>query len=207
MSKQRIHLMKPPLICLMPLLMLSPVASAGLEAGEQINLTMRGVDPTEQQKISGTYRIGESGLVRLPLLDALVAARGLTPEQFARSAEAAYKAAGIYARPAIEVETLQGKDQQAAAVVSVGGQVRRSGESPFRKGMTVIQALDATGGRNDFGGRNLLLLRGGKQYCLDFTNLAHKNIVLHPGDSIQVEQKGILDRWKGSEETIRKLME
>jgi len=207
MSKQRIYLMKTPLICLMPLLMLSPVASAGLEAGEQINLTMRGVDPTEQQKISGTYRIGESGSVRLPLLDALVAARGLTPEQFARSAEAAYKAAGIYARPAIEVETLQGKDQQAAAVVSVGGQVRRSGESPFRKGMTVIQALDAAGGRNDFGGRNLLLLRGGKQYCLDFTNLAHKNIVIHPGDSIQVEQKGILDRWKGSEETIRKLME
>lgn len=184
----------------------SPLA-AGLEAGEQINLTIRGVDPAEQQKISGVYRVGESGGVRLPLLDELLTARGLTPEQFARAAEGAYKKAGIYARPAIEVETLQGKYQQAPAVISVGGQVRRAGDSPFRKDMTVIQAIDAAGGRNDFGGRNLLLIRAGKQYCLDFSNLGHKNIVLRPGDSIQVEQKGILDRWKGSEETVKKLVE
>ena len=202
--------MKPPII---PLALLSFVpfltfnALAGLETGEQINLTIRGVDPAEQQKVSGIYRIGESGGVRLPLLDQLVSARGLTPEQFARAAEAAYQSAGIYARPAIEVEILQGKDQQGPAVVSVGGQVRRAGDSPFRKGMTVIQALDAAGGRNDFGGRNLFLLRNGKQYCLDFTNLAHKNIELRPGDSIQVEPKGILDRWKGSEETVKRLIE
>lgn len=179
----------------------------GMEAGEQINLTIRGVDPAEQQKISGIYRIGETGGVRLPLLDEPLSAKGLTPEQFARAAEAAYQKSGIYSRPAIEVETVQGTDQQGPAQVSVGGQVRRAGDSPFRKGMTVIQAIDAAGGRNDFGGRNLFLLRDGKQYCLDFTNLAHKNIVLHPGDSIQVEQKGILDRWKGSDETVKKLME
>ena len=102
---------------------------------------------------------------------------------------------------------MQGEDQQGAAVISVGGQVRRAGEIPYRKDMTVIQALDAAGERDDFGGRNLFLLRDGKQICLDFTNLAHKNIVLRPGDSIQVEQKGIIDRWKGCEETIRKLKE
>jgi len=199
--------MKPQMMIATLFSLVTRIAFAGLEPGDQINLTIRGVEPAEQQKVSGVYRIGESGGVRLPLLDALVSARGLTPEQFARAAEAAYRAAGIYARPAIEVETLQGKDQRGEAVISVGGQVRRAGDSPFRKGMTVIQALDAAGGRNDFGGRNLLLLRGGKQYCLDFTKLAHKNIVLQPGDSIQVEQKGILDRWKGSEETVRKLME
>jgi polysaccharide export outer membrane protein len=199
--------MKQQMILLMVSSFFTGIAFAGLEAGEQINLTLRGVESAEQQKITGIYRIGESGGVRLPLLDALVTARGLTPEQFARAAEAAYRAAGIYERPAIEVETLQGKDQQSVAVISVGGQVRRAGDSPFRKGMTVIQAIDAAGGRNDFGGRNLFLLRDGKQVCLDFTNLAHKNIVLRPGDSIQVEQKGILDRWKGSEETVRKLME
>lgn len=199
--------MKLPFLHCLVLLSVSPTLLAGLEPGEQINLTIRGVDPSEQQKISGIYRVGESGGVRLPLLENLLAARGLTPEQFARAAEQAYKNAGIYARPAIEVETLQGKDQQAAAVISVGGQVRRAGDSPFRKDMTVLQAIDNAGGRNDFGSRNLFLIRGGKQYCLDFTNLSHKNIVLFPGDSIQVDQKGILDRWKGSEETVKKLME
>lgn len=182
-------------------------AMAGLEPGEQINLTIRGVNPAEQQKISGIYRVGESGGVRLPLLDELLPARGLTPEQLARAAEAAYVKAGIYARPAIEVEAVQGKDQQGTAVVSVGGQVRRAGDSPFRKGMTVIQALDAAGGKNEFGGRNLFLIRDGKQYCLDFTNLAHKNIVLLPNDSIQVDQKAVFDKWKGNDESVKKLME
>lgn len=182
-------------------------ALAGLEPGEQINLTIRGVSPAEQQKVSGIYRVGESGGVRLPLLAELVPARGLTPEQFARAAETAYVKAGIYAQPAIEVDASQGKDQQGTAVVSVGGLVRRAGDSPFRKGMTVIQALDAAGGRNEFGGRNLFLLRDGKQYCLDFTVLAHKNIVLLPNDSIQVDQKAVFDKWKGNEESVKKLME
>ncbi len=44
------------------------------------------------------------------------------------------------------METSQGKDQQAPAVISVGGQVRRAGDSPFRKDMTVIQAIDAEDG-------------------------------------------------------------
>ena len=188
------------------LLVTSPLAT-GLEPGEQIQLTIRGVDPAEQEKINGSYRVGESGGVRLPLLDAPLKADGLTPEQFARAAESAYRQAGIYVRPAIEVEAIQGGDQRAAAVVSLGGQVRRAGETPYRKGMTVIQALDAAGGRNEFGGRNLLLFRDGKQYCLDFTQLGHKNIILKPGDSIQVEQKGaVVDRWKGTEEKVRELM-
>lgn len=180
--------------------------TAGLEPGEQIQLTIRGIEAAEQQKLNGTYRVGETGGVRLPLLEALVPAKGLTPEQFARAAEAAYREAGIYTRPAIEVETVQGKDQQAAAVLSLGGQVRRAGEVPFRKGMTVIQAIDAAGGRGDFGGRNLLLFREGRQYCLDFTNLAHKNIRLQPGDSLQVEQKGVVDRWRGNDAKIRDLI-
>ena len=196
-----------PLLSLFLLTKLAGTTHAGLEAGEQINLTMRGVAAEEQQKISGIYRVGESGNVRLPLLDALVSARGLTPEQFARAAERAYKTAGIYSQPAIEVEVLQGKDLGSATIVSIGGQVRRAGEVPFRKSMTVLQAIDGAGGRNDFGGRNLFLIREGKQYCLDFTKLSHKNIVLRPGDSIQVDQKAILDRWKGQDDIVKKLME
>lgn len=181
------------------------MAVAGLEPGDQLNLTIRGVDATEQQKISGTYRIGESGKVRLPLLENLVAARGLSPEQFARAVESAYKDSGIYSQPAIEIEVLQGGNVGGTSIITVGGQVRRGGEVPFRKDMTVIQAIDSAGGRNDFGGRNLFLIRDGRQVCLDFTNLAHKNIVLRPGDSIQVDQKAILDRWKGKEQAVKSL--
>lgn len=195
---------------MLPLLLLAghltPVA-AGLESGDQISVTLRGVSAAEQEKINGTYRVGDSGKVRLPLLTTLLSAQGLSPEQFARAAEAAYRSEGIYTQPAIEIETIQGGDQKTPAIISVGGQVRRAGQAQFHKGMTVIQALDGSGGRNDFGSRNVLLLRGGKQYCLDFHNLKHKNIILQPGDSLQVEQKGIIDRWQGNDEAVRKLLE
>ncbi len=195
-----------PLILRGTLLLLCVSSAAGLEPGEQINLNIRGVDPAEQSKISGAYRIGESGGVRLPLLKELVHAKGLSPEQFARAAEAAYQKAGIYTRPAIEVDVVQGEGQQGAALIGVAGHVKKAGEAQFRKDMTVIQAIDAAGGRNEFGGRNLILLRAGKLYILDFNNLAHKNIRLTPGDSLQVEQKGIIDRWRGSDEKVKELL-
>lgn len=190
-----------PLLCFavqLPLL-------AGLEPGDRIEVVLRGVAADEQEKVNGQYRVRENGAVRLPLLDEPLPARGLAPDDFARKAEQAYIAAGIYARPAIEVEAVAGGDQQREATVSVGGQVRRAGQAPYQKGMTVIQALDAVGGRNEFGGRNLLLIRKGRQIVLDFNRLEHKNLTLQPGDSIQVEQKAaVIDRWKGSEETYRK---
>ncbi len=180
---------------------------AGLESGDLLRLTVRGIAPEEQQKINGEYRVGETGGVRLPLLASTIGARGLTAEQFARAAEAAYRNAGIYTRPAIEVETIRGTDtDNAPTVISVGGNVRRAGETQYRKGMTVIQALDAVGGRNEFGGRNIMLLRAGKQYCLDFNNLTHKNIVVLPGDSLQVEQIKVIDRWKGTEQKVKELL-
>ena len=182
-------------------------ALAGLEPGDGIQVTLRGVEEAEQKSVNGTYRVGDSGQVRLPLLDRLVTARGLSPEHFARAAEAAYRAEGIYTKPAIEVEALAVIKDGQPSVVSVGGQVQRAGESTFRKGMTVIQAIDAAGGRNAFGGRNVLLIRGGRQYCIDFLNLKHKSIRLLPDDSLQVEQKGVLDRWKGSDEAVKPLLE
>ncbi len=181
---------------------------AGLESGDAVQVTLRGVPAAEQEKVNGVYRVGESGGVRLPFLDKPVPARGLSAEQLARRAEAAYRDSEVYADPAIEIEALQGNEQAGeVAVVSVGGQVRRAGETKFRKGMTVIQAIDAAGGRNEFGGRNVLLLRGGKQYVLDFAKLRHKNIALRPDDSLQVEQKGIVDRWRGDGKAVEELFE
>jgi protein involved in polysaccharide export with SLBB domain len=192
---------------MLTMMVLIAPALAGMEPGDGIQVTLRGVEEAEQKSVNGTYRVGDSGQVRLPLLDRLVTARGLTPEQFARAAEAAYRAEGIYTKPAIEVEALAVIKDGQQSVVSVGGQVQRAGESAFRKGMTVIQAIDAAGGRNAFGGRNVLLIRGGRQYCIDFLNLKHKSIRLLPDDSLQVEQKGVLDRWKGSDEAVKPLLE
>jgi protein involved in polysaccharide export with SLBB domain len=199
-------MIKQSIVILTAALLTGYQGMAGFEAGDLLRLTVRGIDPAEQSKINGEYRVGETGAVRLPFLADTVAAKGLTSEQFARAAEAAYRNSGIYTRPAIEVENVWNRDVDRAALISVGGQVRRAGETQFRKGMTMIQAIDAAGGRNDFGGRNIMLLRTGRQFVLDFSNLAHKNIVLQPGDSLQVDQVGVIDRWKGSPERVNELL-
>lgn len=184
----------------------SPVL-AGLEPGDTVKVNLLGVDGDEQTKVNGEYRVGESGTIAMPLLDKPVTARGLNAEQLARAIEAAYRAEQIYTKPRIQAEALNGPERKGeASQVSIGGQVRKAGGAPYHKGMTVIQALDAAAGRNDFGSRNVMLLRGGKQYCLDFQNLKHKNIELLPNDSLQVELKGVIDRWKGNDETVKPLL-
>ena len=181
----------------------------GLAPGDSIKLTLRGVGSEEQEKVNGNYKLGQSGGVRLPMLETLLSAKGLTPEQFARSAEKAYREQGIYTQPAIEIEAVIGGEKgEAASMVSVGGQVKNAGDSEYRKGLTLLQAINAAGGRNEFGGRNVMLVREGKSYWLDYLNLKHKNLPLRPNDALQVEQRGaISDRWKGDEASVKGLFE
>ncbi len=170
-----------------------------LVPGDVITLKMRGVKAAEQE-IDGQYTVDEEGMIRLPLLEHPRQAAGMSPVSFARAAEAAYREAAIevVANKSIEAE---------GAVLSVGGQVRRNSQVPFRQGMTMLQAIDAAGGRNEFASRNIMLIRDGKQYCLDFENLLHKNIRLKADDSLQVQQKpALFDRWKGTEEEVKPLL-
>lgn len=54
----------------------------------------------------------------------------MSPEQFARAVEGAYRQGGFYSAPAVEVVPLQGKEAEPeAAVLSVGGQVRRASKA------------------------------------------------------------------------------
>lgn len=176
-----------------------------LVPGDVITLKMRGVKAAEQE-IDGQYTVDEEGMIRLPLLEHPRQAAGMSPVSFARAAEAAYREAGIYSNPAIEVVANKSIEAEGA-VLSVGGQVRRNSQVPFRQGMTMLQAIDAAGGRNEFASRNIMLIRDGKQYCLDFENLLHKNIRLKADDSLQVQQKpALFDRWKGTEEAVKPLL-
>lgn len=182
-----------------------PLAAAPLvklTEGDTLRITVRGVPLEEQQGINGEYTIDDQGGVRLPHLEQPLQAKGLSAREFARAAEKAYRHGGIYRAPAIEVVS-QANINASGAMISVGGHVTRDGRFPFQKGMTVLQAIDAAGGRNEFASRNVFLYRKGKRVCLDFLNLAHKNIVLQQGDSLQVAQRpAILDRWKGSPEEV-----
>jgi protein involved in polysaccharide export with SLBB domain len=176
------------------LLSLPVISLGGVKEGDSVQITVRGIPAGEQEKLNGIYRVGAAGL-RLPFLKSRLAVAGLEPDQIAAAAEEAYRAAGVYSQPAIDVEIVRGEDQKGAeAVVSVGGQVKRSGAVAFRQGMTILQAIQAAGDRTEFGGRNIRVIRAGKTIVLDFSKPEHKNYLLQPNDSIVVQQKGILER-------------
>ena len=171
---------------------------AGVEIGNTVKLTIRGVPNEEQQQVNGRYRVGDTGSLRLPLLKDRLAVIGLTADQIAAAAENAYRAGGIYKNPSIEVEITDGKEQPGeGALVSVGGQVNKSGTVSFRKGLTLMQALHAAGDRTAFGGRNIILYRGTKVLHLDYRKAEHKNYELLPEDTITVEPKGALEFDRG----------
>lgn len=182
-----------------------PVLGAELKVGDRVSVTLRGVPAEDAAKVTGDYVINERGEVRPPLLEGGVRSVGLTALQLAERIEAAYRNEGIYQKPRVEVVAAKA-EEPGGARISVGGRVRNSGPVPFRGGLTVLQAIDAAGGRDEFGGRNVFLIRGGRQYCLDFKQLAHLNIVVEPDDSLRVDQKGIIDRWKGTPERVDELM-
>jgi len=179
------------LACLIPLL--TCTLHAGVKEGDSVQITVRGIPAVEQEKINGAYRVGASGL-RLPFLKARLPVSGLEPDQIAVAAERAYIAEGVYQQPAIDVEIVRGADQKGEqAIVSVGGQVRRAGPVAFRQGMTLLHAVQAAGDRNEFGSRNIRVIRSGKTIRLDFRKPEDKNFILMPEDSVIIEQRGTFE--------------
>jgi protein involved in polysaccharide export with SLBB domain len=158
----------------------------GLAVGDDVQVVLKGVPVEEQGQVNGVYAVHEGG-VRLPLLEGLVPARGLTLEQFARAAERAYQVQGIYAKPAIEVKVIQ--PDGGGPQVNVGGYVGRPGFVPFRKGLTLLQAIQAAGDRTEFGGGKIVLVRGGQARELDFTKQEHRNLRLEANDTVTVKQR------------------
>lgn len=175
------------------------IASAqNLSPGDRVEVKLRGVPAEEQGQVNGDYVIGSSGGVRIPGLENTVSATGVSGEQLARRIEAAFKSEGIYLKPAVEVIVKTGKSvSEEASFVNVGGQVRKTGNVAFRKGMTLMQALQDAGDRTEFGGRNIEFRRGGKLYKLDYREEKVKNLLLEPNDIINVKEVGITEKDRG----------
>ena len=60
-------------------------------------------------ELSHTYNVSSSGVVSVPLLPTPLQAAGLTPDQFARSMEEAFRQSGRLRRPEIAVSLRQSR--------------------------------------------------------------------------------------------------
>ncbi len=161
-------------------------AQALLRVGDPINVTISGVPANEQSQINNIYIVDASGSINLPYINKVKAA-GRTPAQLSAEIQEAYRGNKIYTHPTITILM-----QPGARFVNIGGAVRNPMRVPFTEDMTLLTAINAAGGFNDFADqKHVRLLRGSKAHIYDvrkFRRDPSKDVALQPGDKVEVPQ-------------------
>jgi protein involved in polysaccharide export with SLBB domain len=161
-------------------------SQATLRIGDPVELKIAGVPAEEQAQVNNLYTVDSSGAINLPYISK-IHAEGLTPAQLARSIEENYRANKIYTNPNITIIM-----QPTSRFVNVGGSVRSPSRVPFTEDMTLLTAINAAGGFNDFADqKRVRLLRGSEVTVYDvrrFRRDPSEDVKLRPGDKIEVPQ-------------------
>ena len=159
---------------------------ATLRVGDPIEIKVGGVPIEEQTQLNNTYTIDATGSISLPYINK-VKAEGLSPGQLARSIEENYRANKIFTNPNITILM-----QPTSRFVTVGGAVRQPSRVPFTEDMTLLTAINAAGGFNDFADqKRVRLLRGKDATVYDirqFRRDPSMDVKLRPGDRVEVPQ-------------------
>jgi len=130
--------------------------------------------------ITGEYEIDNTGQVSIPLAGHIKAAGATTP-QLERLIKAAL-AKGIVRDPRVNVEIAQYRPYY------ILGEVKKSGEYPYRHGLTVMDAVASAGGFTYRANENKVFLRrsgaGAEEtYPLDAP------VPVFPGDNIRIPER------------------
>lgn len=167
-------------------------ASAQIEAGKSINITIAGVPDQDRATITNTYPVSEGGFINMPFIGQVRAA-GLRNEELQSTLQARYKSAGIYTNPTIQVIANRVGANVNEETVTVGGQVRRTGPVAYAKELTLWGAIQAAGGPTEFGSmKRVKVIRNGNQKTYDVTKAQFMQIPLQRNDTVEVPMKNIL---------------
>jgi polysaccharide export outer membrane protein len=161
-------------------------AQATLRIGDPVELKIGGVPAEDQNQVNNTYTVDSGGSINIPYIGK-VHAEGMTPASLARAIEENYRSNKIYTNPNVTIFM-----QPTARYVNVGGSVRNPSRVPFTEDMTLLTAINASGGFNDFADqRHVRLLRGSEATVYDvrrFRKDPSQDVRLRPGDKIEVPQ-------------------
>jgi polysaccharide export outer membrane protein len=159
---------------------------ATLRVGDPVDMKIGGVPQEDQMQFNNTYTVDTAGTVNLPYINK-VRAEGLTPAELARSIEQIYRNNKIFTNPNITILM-----QPMARFATVGGAVRTPMRVPFTEDMTLLTAINAAGGFNDFADqKRVRLLRGNEVKVYDvrqFRRDPSLDVRLQPGDRVEVPQ-------------------
>jgi protein involved in polysaccharide export with SLBB domain len=160
----------------------SPAAAANdiMRVGDKITIRLTGVP---DQGYINEVQIPPSGTVTVPLLTQSFPAAGHTTADLAEQITAAYKDQKIYTTPNVAVLPEE-------RFVSVGGDVRSPTRVLYTSDLTLMTAINACGGFDEYANkRTVRVIRGGQVMTIDCVNATHMaggDPPLYPGDQIFV---------------------
>ena len=154
-----------------------------LRAGDRIDIKISGVPQQDVVEISGTYTVSGEGKISLAHLKSEIQASGRRPSVLAKNIESAYIAAQIYTAPRIVINLDAGA---AIRFVSVAGEVKGTGDVPYRADLTLLSAISSRGGFTDFADtKKVRLIRGNK-------TTMHDMIIVDKPDNAEVRDVFII---------------
>lgn len=146
-----------------------------LGSGDALRMIIYGED-----KLSGEFRVSDSGMIALPLIGDLKAA-GQTVDELTQMVTAAYSA-NVLRNPRIAIEIMSYRP------FFILGSVGKPGQYQFIPGMTVRQAIATANGYTPIAKQKVVMITHWgeaeeKSYRLDAATL------VRPGDTIRIPER------------------
>jgi polysaccharide export outer membrane protein len=182
----------------MALVAFTAVASA--QQDDRLNLPAQQIGPNDlliiniykQTVLSGTQRVSESGLLRLPMLKHEISATGLLPGALSSVIAQAYVDEGILVDPQVTVRIAEYQSHP----IQVGGAVKTPVTFQAETPVTLLQAIDKAGGLTENAGPYVLVTKkgeGARRISVKelFTNGdAAEDIILKGGEEVRIPEAG-----------------
>ncbi|WP_249780946.1 polysaccharide biosynthesis/export family protein [Bradyrhizobium sp. dw_78] len=130
--------------------------------------------------IAGEYEVDSTGQISVPLAGHVMAS-GLTTKQLERSI-ASTLAKGIVRDPRVNVEVALYRPYY------ILGEVKKSGEYPYRLGLTVLDAVASAGGFTYRANENKVFLRRSGGTAEEVHSL-DSPVPVFPGDNIRIPER------------------
>jgi protein involved in polysaccharide export with SLBB domain len=153
----------------------SPSGSYVLGPTDRVRLKVYG-----ETDITGEYEVDSNGFVSIPLAGHVKAA-GLTTRQLEKGITAAL-AKGIVRDPRVNVEIALYRP------FYILGEVKKSGEYPYRVGLTVMDAVATAGGFTYRANENKVYLRRAGA-TVEETYPLDSPVLIFPGDNVRVPER------------------
>jgi polysaccharide export outer membrane protein len=152
-----------------------------MRVGDKITVRLTGVP--ENEGYINEYQIPDSGDITVPDLTQNFHAVGIRPGELAAEISTAYRDSKIYTNPNV---TVLPEDR----FISVGGDVRSPSRPIYTPDLTLLGAINACGGFDDYADRrHVRILRGSQRYVVDCTQAIStpgQDPPVFPGDQIFV---------------------